>query len=236
MLSDSQNLAAFYDSAMGIVTRRLIQRRLRFRWPDVKGVRLLGYGFACPYLRSFALEAERVVAALPEQHGAHCWPEARSLSALVDEEEFPFPDAMFDCVLMVHGLESAEAIRPLMRQIWRVLTPEGRLLVVAPNRMSLWAQVDRSPFAYGRPFNRGQLDRLLRESMFLPERWDAALLMPPLKSRRFVRTGAAWERTGRALWPRLAGVHLVEARKSMYALAPARTRKLPKPFLTPAPA
>ncbi len=236
MLSDSETLAAFYDSPMGVVTRRLIQRRLRLFWPDIKGARLLGYGFAVPYLRSFSLDAERVIALVPEQHGPYCWPDGRSLSALSDEDAIPFPDAMFDRVLMIHGLESADSIRPLMRQIWRALAPAGRLLVVVPNRSSLWAQVDRSPFAHGRPFSRGQLDRLLRESMFLPERWDTALLMPPLKSRRFVRSGAAWERIGRVMWPRLAGVHVVEASKSMYVLAPVRGLKISKRFLTPAPA
>ncbi|HTK79764.1 MAG TPA: methyltransferase domain-containing protein [Rhizomicrobium sp.] len=236
MLSDSENLAAFYDSPMGLVTRRLIQRRLRLLWPDLSGQRVLGYGFAVPYLRAFALEAERVIALMPEQQGAFCWPDGCSLSLIADEEGFPFPDAMFDRVLMVHGIEGAESVRSLMRQVWRSLAPAGRLLVVAPNRASLWAQVDRSPFSHGRPFTRAQLDRVLRESMFLPERWDTALLMPPIKSRRLVRTGAAWEKTAQILWPRLAGVHLVEATKSMYAIAPVRALKKPKRFLTPAPA
>jgi len=61
-----------------------------------------------------------------------------------------------------------------MRQLWRVLTPSGKLLIVAPNRTSLWAQVERSPFAHGRPFNYGQLDTLLRDALFVPDRWDSA--------------------------------------------------------------
>jgi hypothetical protein len=40
-----------------------------------------------------------------------------------------------------------------------------------------------------------------------------------------VRSGVAWERVGRAVWPRLAGVHIVEVTKSLYALAvPAKAR------------
>ena len=76
-----------------------------------------------------------------------------------EEDALPFPDAFFDRVMMVHGLEKAEAMRPLMRQFWRVLAPEGSLLLVVPNRASLWAQVERSPFGHGRPFNRRELDR-----------------------------------------------------------------------------
>ena len=154
---------------------------------------------------------------------------------LGEEDALPFPDALFDRVFMIHGLETAEAMRPLMRQIWRVLAPAGRLLVVAPNRTSVWAQVDRSPFAHGRPFSRGQLDRLLRDCMFVPEKWDAALHLPPIKSRRVVRSGNGWDRTGKMLWPRLAGVHVAEASKSMYALAPVKkARRVLKPVLAPA--
>ncbi|MBV8801329.1 MAG: methyltransferase domain-containing protein [Alphaproteobacteria bacterium] len=231
MQFDSQSLAGFYDSPVGQVTRRLLQRRFKAIWPDVHGCRILGFGFAVPYLRSFALEADRAIALLPESQGAFRWPEQRGLSAVAEEDEMPFPDALFDRVLMVHGLETADAVRSLMRQIWRVLAPAGRLLIVVPNRTSLWAQLERSPFAYGRPFSRSQIDRLLRDCMFVPEVWDRALLLPPVKSRKLVRTGAAWERVGKILWPRLAGVHIVEATKSLYAIAPAGKVRKRRPVL-----
>jgi SAM-dependent methyltransferase len=234
MSFDSQTLAGFYDSPLGQVTRRLIQRRLKAVWPDLRGLRVLGFGFAVPYMRAYAQEAERVIALTPENHGAACWPGSRSLSTVAEEDAFPFPDAMFDRVDMIHGLETAEAVRPLMRQIWRVMAPDARLLIVVPNRTSLWAQVDRSPFAQGRPFTRSQLERLLRENMFVPERWDNALLLPPLRSRSLVRSGVGWERTGRTFWPRLAGVHVVEASKSMYAIVPPAKAKRVRPLLAPA--
>ncbi|HSC59607.1 MAG TPA: methyltransferase domain-containing protein [Rhizomicrobium sp.] len=217
---DSAGLLEFYASPVGQVARRVISRRLREVWPDVKGTRLLGYGFAVPYLRSFAADADLVTALIPEQLGPVAWPADASLSVLAQEDALPFPDAMFDRVLVVHGLESAEALRPLLRQLWRVLAPSGKLLLVAPNRTSLWAQVERSPFAHGRPFNRAQLDALLRDTLYAADRWDSALMMPPLQSRRLLGRGISWEKIGRRVWPALAGVHIVEATKSMYALTP----------------
>jgi SAM-dependent methyltransferase len=135
---------------------------------------------------------------------------------------------MFDRIIMIHALEAAEAARPLMRQIWRVLAPAGRLTLIVPNRTSLWAQVEASPFAHGRPFTRGQLATVLSDSLFVAERWDSALLMPPLTSRRLIHSGRGWERVGRRLWPRFAGVHLVEAGKMLYGApnrVPARNRR-----------
>lgn len=226
MQPGSKDPRPFYEEPIGQVTRRTIFRRIRRAWPNVRGLRVLGYGYAAPYLRPFAAEAERALALVPAQDET----ELAGLHAVVrgEEDAWPFVDSLFDRILVVHGLETAESVRPLLRQIWRVLAPEGRLVCVVPNRASLWAQIERSPFAHGRPFSRAQLEKLMRDSMFIPERWDAALFFPPLYSRKLIRSGAAWERMGRSLWPRLAGVHIVEATKSLYALAApekVRTRK-----------
>ncbi|HEY5346963.1 MAG TPA: methyltransferase domain-containing protein [Rhizomicrobium sp.] len=219
---DVRNLTAFYETPLGQVARRIIQRPLRQCWPDVRGRRLLGYGFVLPYLKAFAGEAERVIAAMPAQAGVMAWPGDKNRAVLVEEDAFPFPDAFFDRILVVHGMEGAEALRPLLRQLWRVLAPEGKLLLVAPNRASLWAQVERSPFAHGRPFSRGELDGLLREAQFIPGEWRRALYAPPLLGRGFLRDGANWERLGGRFWPGLAGVHIVQASKSLYAATPVK--------------
>lgn len=220
---DSSELEAFYESRLGQVARRLISRRLRLHWPDLSGQRLLGFGYATPYLRSFA-EAERTLAVMPEAQGAIPWgATGRVQTALIDEQSFPFPDSAFDCLLIVHGLEAVESLRPTLRELWRVLTPAGRLIAVAPNRASLWAQLETSPFGHGQPYTRGQLERLLTQALFLPEAWDSALFMPPFGGRRrSIRTGNAWERIGHAMWPRLAGVHIVQASKSLYVPAPVK--------------
>ncbi|HEY3777410.1 MAG TPA: methyltransferase domain-containing protein [Rhizomicrobium sp.] len=217
MQPGSKDPQSFYEEPIGQVTRRTIFRRVRLAWPNVRGLRVLGYGYALPYMRPFAGEAERAAALVPAQHDISAT-DLRSV-ARGDEDAWPFVDSLFDRILVVHGLECAESVRPLLRQIWRVLAPQGRLICVVPNRASLWAQVERTPFAHGRPFSRSQLEKLMRDSMFVPERWDSALFFPPVPSRRLVRSGVAWERVGRTAWPRLAGVHIVEATKSLYAMA-----------------
>ena len=69
MALDAIELADFYDSHLGAVARRILLRRMRQTWPDVSGLRMLGLGYAVPYLRPFLLEAERAVAAMPAGQG-----------------------------------------------------------------------------------------------------------------------------------------------------------------------
>ena len=135
----------------------------------------------------------------------------------------------FDRILIVHGLESAESLRALLRQLWRVLAPEGRILLVAPNRASLWAQVQVSPFGHGRPFSRMELESLLKDALFEPGRWARALYAPPFET--VTRSGAGWEKVGAKLFPGIGGVHVVEAAKSLYAAAVPKQLKGAKPAL-----
>jgi SAM-dependent methyltransferase len=213
---DVRDLTAFYDAPLGQLARRAILREIQSFWPDLRNYRVLGYGFAIPYLRAFA-GTERSIAAMPAPLGVIGWPDENNAALLCEEDALPFPDVFFDRILIVHGLESAESLRPLLRQLWRVLAPEGRILLVAPNRASLWAQVQKSPFGHGRPFSRMELEILLKDGLFEPGRWTRALYAPPFET--ITRSGAGWEKLGSRLFSGIGGVHVVEAAKSLYAAA-----------------
>ena len=232
---DVGELQSFYDAPLGQIARRFIRQRLREVWPSVRGQSVLGLGFATPYLRPFQLEADRVIAIMPSQQGVAHWPShPGNLAALSEESALPLPDSSVDRVIVAHLLETSESLRPLLRQIWRVLTPAGRIVVIAANRTSLWAQFEATPFGHGRPFSRSQLQRLLTDAMFTPTASTTCLHMPPMGMGYLVRNGTRWERMGRKLWPQLAGVHLTEATKEVVALAPdagVRRRVQAKPVL-----
>ena len=161
MPQDVRDLVAFYQTPLGQIAHRAIQREIQRVWPDVRNYRLLGYGFALPYLPELR-GVERAIAAMPAPRGVISWPENKNAALLCEEDALPFPDVFFDRILIVHGLESSEHLRALLRQLWRVLAPEGRILLVAPNRASLWAQVQKSPFGHGRPFSRMELEGLMK--------------------------------------------------------------------------
>jgi SAM-dependent methyltransferase len=181
-------------------------------------MRVLGLGFATPYLRPFRDETERVIAVMPSQQGVLPWPpEGPSLVCLADETDLPLPDRSIDRVLLVHALESTEQVRATLREVWRVLTDSGRLLVVTPNRRGIWARLELTPFGQGRPYTPSQLSRLLRDNMYTPLQTASALFMPPFQSRFVLSSAPAWEQVGERWFPTFAGVLMVEAAKQIYA-------------------
>ena len=222
MGQEVHGLGQFYATPAGALTARLLRERLRLLWPRLRGESVLGLGYASPFLRLWRGEAARCIALVPQHMPRWRWPRsAESCTAVAEEEALPFPDLLFDRILLVHGLEHAENARRLLREAWRVLKDDGRLLVVAPNRLGLWAHFERTPFGHGHPYTPGQLEALLNRQMFRVTRRDAALFVPPFRSRLLLRGAGVWERVGRRAWPGLAGVTLMEAAKDCFAALPA---------------
>ncbi len=231
MTTDVFAAADFYGTGRGEMAARLLGERLATIWPPAPsgpgqgtGLSFLGVGYAAPYLETWRASAARCIAAAPTgQPGAARWPvEGANRCCLTSEEALPFPDLAFDRVLLVHGLEIAENARGMLREIWRVLKDDGRLLVVVPNRVSVWAQAESTPFGQGQPYSAGQIGRLLAGAMFRVERRDTALYVPPINLRLVLRGARFWESFGRGVMPRLPGVTISEAVKDLYAVVPMR--------------
>ncbi|MFZ5608187.1 MAG: class I SAM-dependent methyltransferase [Pseudomonadota bacterium] len=219
MRPDVQALEAFYASPMGRMAARLIGARLHVLLGNLKGLRVLAIGYGPPYLAACDDRAERSIAVMPERQGALAWPSGGpSRSVLAGDMALPFADALFDRVVIVHGLEFLDHARGALREVWRVLSPGGRVIIVAPNRTGPWSHLEATPFGNGRPFSRRQLDAILGDCLLAPRRWDTALHLPPFAL--FRRLMPALEAPGSALWPAFAGVHVVAAEKIVYAARP----------------
>src|SRR4051812_9351295 len=241
MSLDVVDLRNFYAQQLGVVARRYVGRGIRGRWADTRGQRVAGIGYATPYLGLFREEAERCLSFMPAAQGVVKWPSARpSLTTLVEELDLPLVDAAVDRVLLIHVLEMSRDAEALLREVWRVLAPGGRLLAIIPNRRGIWARTDTTPFGHGRPYSRSQITTRLRETWVTPTGWGEALHVPPIGRAWFLRSSGAWERTGAAPSAPLAGVQIVEATKQVYRAIPARREKrrvVPalEPVLAPSP-
>lgn len=176
MWQDVVDLSDFYSSSLGHAAQRIIRRRIRDWWSNVRGDSILGMGYATPYLRPFRDEARRVVALMPGRMGVMAWPpEGPNSTGICQEDHLPLPDLSMDRILLVHGLECSNQVRAYLRELWRVLADGGHMIVAVPNRRGIWARMDHTPFGHGQPYSIDQLHRVLRESMFSPERSTSTL-------------------------------------------------------------
>jgi SAM-dependent methyltransferase len=238
---DVSVLREFYASRLGAVTRRAIAQRLQALVPNGNGAAVLGLGYANPYLEAWRSEASRCAAFMPARRGVVRWPEdGPAAAALVDEFDLPLVESQVDLALVVHGLELSDDPAEMLAEVWRVLAPQGRFLLVVPNRRGMWARFDSTPFGYGQPFSRPQLSKLLEAAQFVPVRWSHALFMPPVDRGFVVGSAGAIESFGKRFSPGFAGVVIVEATKQVYAVSRGkRARRVLmrlRPVLAPAQA
>ena len=109
--------------------------------------------------------------------------------------------------------------------------PNGKLIVVVPNRSGLWARFEHTPFGTGRPFSKRQLSGFLQSALLTPTSWSDALHFPPGKIDKKPRLRMKLETMGRRFWPLFSGVILVEATKKMYQGIPAISRQSRRVFV-----
>src|SRR6185503_9647453 len=125
MRFDIDRLQAFYGSSLGRMAQEMVAKRVGALWPSLDGLDVLGFGHADGLLERYRPGARRVVSASPDMQGAIRWPaDEKGLAALVEEEKLPFPDALFDRIIVLHGLEEAESPQRLLREFWRIAAPK----------------------------------------------------------------------------------------------------------------
>jgi hypothetical protein len=215
---DVVSLRQFYSTKFGESARRVTMQAVLKMWPELKDDSLLGVGYTSPYLDYYLEQGGQVMVCMPAYQGAAYWPPgAANRVCITDETALPFQENSVNRVLMVHSVENSEQLSLMMSEIWRVLTPGGRVLMVVPNRLGLWSHFSNNPFGSGRPFSMTQMRELMSEHEFSVLRSDTALFMPPLAYATICGFARWFEKSGSFLFPILGGLLLVEAEKQIYA-------------------
>lgn len=220
----------YYRTQLGRAAQKGIRDKLVAAWGDCAGLSVAGYGFAVPLLRPFLDRAERVIGLMPAPQGVMHWPaDGANRSVLCDEARWPLANDSVDRLAMLHGLETASQPVAILDEAHRVLSPQGRLMVVVPSRNGIWARSDATPFGLGRPYSPGQIARLLDEGGFVVTGHGAALHFPPSPRRSWLGAARTLERLGERWMPeRLGGVLLIEAmRRDTAAPRRAARRRVP---------
>ena len=167
MRQPAATLEAFYASRLGDCAARLMSARMLDLWGDCAGQRVLGIGYPLPLLPLWQAEAASCIGAVPEEIGEVRLSSDRGQTlCLAPEDRLPFPEGLFDRVFLLHALEEADSPRQLLRDAWRVLAPEGRIVVAVTNRRSMWSLDESHPIGNGSPWTRRQMVNFMNDRLF----------------------------------------------------------------------
>lgn len=245
MRPDVLSMHRFYQSPVGVSVSQLIHQCIQPMWKTAAAP-LYGLGYALPYLDLSGPETssngEKTVqnlgfSLMPAAQGVCHWPSMRkSATALVDEYHLPISDSSVERLLVVHALEHSDRPAHLFREIWRILAPGGQVIAVVPNRRRTWSALDTTPFGYGQPYSRSQISSLMQDQMLPMEKWDTALMVPPLKWPGAAGMMKMMERSLHSMGKNMGGALIVSAEKQVYgALSKSKGRTQVKPVYTGMP-
>ena len=161
------------------------------------------------------------------------------IAVVHDFAELPFASQSLDLVVLPHVLEFADEPHQVLREVERVLIPEGQLIVCGFNPASLWGirQVTgRVTGAHFLPLD-GEFISLPRLKDWLKllnlevNRGHFGCYAPPFATEKWLNRFAFMEKAGDRWWPYFGAVYIVQAVKrvrGMHLIGPALNKKLSK--------
>jgi SAM-dependent methyltransferase len=191
--------------------------------------------YAVPHAASPALSPAGAGAAV-----AHHAPEGRS-TVWCDLLDLPFEAQSVDLIVMPHTLEFTSDPHRLLREAERVLMPEGQLLIVGFNSLSLWGARQSVGKLTGKPFLPARQDLIAFTRLkdwikllgFELERGRFGCYRPPLATDQWLGRYAFMEAAGDRWWPIFGAVYMVTAIKRVRGMRLVGPLKVKKPVLAP---
>lgn len=155
-------------------------------------------------------------------------------------DQLPISTDCMDVLVLPHVLEFSQRPHAVLREVERVLIPEGHLVMLVFNPRSLW-MFWRGLFGWRRkvPWCARFLSTTrIRDWMellgFDVIRIQGYFYRPPLKSKSILQRLGSLERLGRRAWPFMGAGNLVVARKRVVTMTPIRPRWRPHRQRVPA--
>lgn len=224
-----ERVCAWFNGSLGRSLQAIEANSLRQLLPQLYGK--LAVQLGCPG-RTDLLEMSAAPTHVVLDVQAH----NKQLSVCATAETLPFETKSVDVVLLPHTLDFSSAPHQVLREVYRILTPEGHAVILGFNPFSLWGV--RRLFSRKRDVPWcGQFIGLLRLKDWLAlldfelSRGNMLYYRPPLQHEGLRDRFYFLEKMGDRWWPLGAAVYLVIAKKRVPGLTPLplpwRERKAP---------
>lgn len=161
----------------------------------------------------------------------HTQPPLQRLHLFAEPVALPFPEASLDLIVLPHTLELSVDPHAALREVARVLVPEGRVLISGLNPVSLWGLRELRARCYrhlgrGAPYlpELGEFIgyRRLRDWLqLLSFEIDGARFgcyRPAVRSAQWLERFAWLDRLGEKWWPILGAAYFLVAVKRVYGM------------------
>ncbi|MGO4476968.1 class I SAM-dependent methyltransferase [Massilia sp. 2TAF26] len=160
----------------------------------------------------------------------------KQVAVALDFADLPFASQSLDLVVLPHVLEFAAEPHQVLREVERVLIPEGQLIICGFNPASMWGvrqgmgRITSSTYlpTAGEFISMPRLKDWLKLLNLGATRSHFGCYAPPFRTSQWLHRFAFVEGAGRRWWPYLGAVYIVHAIKrvkGMNIIGPAWNKK-----------
>ncbi len=208
-------LAEWLETPAGLYVRAWEQRQVDAMVANVFGYHAIQIGLPHWDL----LQANR----MPHKVWAHS-PAApygtRSGRLICEPEQLPIDSQSVDLLVLPHTLEWSIDPHRLLREVERVLVPEGHVVITGFNPFSLWGAREslpglalRLPAAVPSQVSPGRLKDWFKLLSFEPDRGRFGCYAPLCESQKWLLRWRFMEHAGDRWWPACGAVYAISAVK-----------------------
>ena len=153
------------------------------------------------------------------------------VALVTDFSALPFPEASLDLVALPHTLELAADPHTTLREVERVLVPEGRVVLSCLNPASLWGLAQKRARIYqrvglgasylpeaGEFLGYWRLRDWLRLLGFEVETVHFGCYRPAVRSQQWLERFAWMDKAGPRWWPILGAAYFIVAVKRVHGM------------------
>ena len=149
--------------------------------------------------------------------------ESGPVDALCELTALPFAEHSTDLVVLPHVLEFSPDPHQILREIERILIPEGQLIVLGFNPLSLWGLRNRFERQPGFPWHGNYLSLLrlkdwLKLLGFEVDRGVVGCRVPPWEQEIWLQRWRFMESADQHWWGFPGGVYMLRAIKRTYGM------------------
>ena len=146
---------------------------------------------------------------------------SKQIAVAVDFAELPFASQSLDLVVLPHVLEFAAEPHQVLREVERVLIPEGQVIIIGFNPRSMWglrqgvSRITRSHYlpVAGEFISMPRMKDWLKLLNLGVSQSYFGCYAPPCRTAQWINRFSFMERSGQRWWPYLGAVYMVHAIK-----------------------
>ncbi len=220
-------LSIWFRSPLGKVVFSSEKEQLENILPDLFGYHILQFGYAAEldFLNSSRISNKTVLFLEDSEIDKNVNMSIRTIA-----EDLPINVDSVDVVLLPHILEYSKDTHKLLREIERVLIPEGYAVIIGINPFSLWGLWhmlfcwwNKMPWS-GHLISVSRMKDWLSLLDFEIEKVKYFFFSPPVSNVKLLKKFIPLERLGRHCYPIFGGLYIVVAKKRIAPLTPIRMK------------